>query len=156
MVLSISLSLCIINCSALSLDALHTDISSFWNWYDTTVDNLERLDDYLDDSGFYDELDRSTALYCSVADSETDGRYPYHYFEGGFTAASQFCKYCGISRTMYLEQLQNNYSNYVTSNSLSSSDSTSTTILVLLFPLLTPALILALPPLHKYNIIITN
>lgn len=58
-------------------------------------------------------LDRDTALYCATADNETDGDYPYHYWDGGLTPDYWRCKYCGMAYSEYTAQLKSNYDDYV-------------------------------------------
>ena len=91
---------------------LYESIKNFVYWSDSKLRPvIEYMFERAKELGYFELLDRDVALYCEVADDETDGVYPYHYFEHTFQGNS--CKYCGLAYSDYQVLLDNAEDEYI-------------------------------------------
>lgn len=101
--------------SGVEIGAVASGIADFFGWVDSMYSAFESLDSTMENSGFYDALDRETSAYCSDADTATGGRYPYHRWGGAFLPSNQRCDYCGVEYSTYKALLSRGYGGFTDS-----------------------------------------
>ena len=83
--------------------------------FDSVESSLDDLRDYFSDEDVLELFNH----YCNAAYEATDGLYPTHYFGGdGFWLKDSACIYCGLSYSDFRDGVQDSYTDYVESLTL--------------------------------------